>query len=96
MKIRPLQDRIYVLTTTAAILCLAFSAAEAAQVSGVVREQSTLTPIPGAIVSLQATDTRTTSLEDGSYSFDVGSGTGLVIVAAQKGYYNEILELSKD
>jgi hypothetical protein len=88
LRIRLLQDRIFALATAVAILCFAFSTAEADLVSGVVREEGTLTPIPDAIVSLQATDTKTISLGDGSYSLDVGTGTDLVIVAAQKGYYN--------
>jgi hypothetical protein len=62
--------------------------AGAAQVSGVVREQGTLLPISGAIVSLQATAYRTTTLGDGSYALDVPAGSGQVIVAAHKGHYN--------
>ncbi|MCP4202529.1 MAG: hypothetical protein GY769_11415 [bacterium] len=77
------------LATVVAFLSLTVAVAEASEVSGYVREQGTLAPIPGAIVSLQAADTRTTSQGDGSYSFDVGTGMNLVIVGAQKGYYNE-------
>ncbi len=58
-----------------------------AQVSGVVRGLD-LVPIPDALVTIQATDSRTVSAADGSFSFDEAVGSNLVIVAARKGYFN--------
>lgn len=57
----------------------------AEQVSGTVIEQGTLTPLEGAIVSLQATEFRTETGLDGSYTLDVPAGSNLVTVAARKG-----------
>jgi hypothetical protein len=58
-------------------------------VAGVVRDSATLLPLAGALVSLQATTLRTNTALDGSYSLPIANGTGLVIVAARKGYYNQ-------
>ncbi len=63
------------------------SASMADVVSGFVREDATLMPIPDAIVSLKAGGIRTTTAPDGSFSLDLPPGTGLVIAGAKKGYY---------
>ncbi|MEM7166170.1 MAG: carboxypeptidase regulatory-like domain-containing protein [Planctomycetota bacterium] len=59
-----------------------------AQVSGTVRDSATLQPIAGAIVTLQGTSTRTTTDGAGGFSLPGVSGSSLVIVAANKGYYH--------
>ncbi len=70
-------------------LCLTLTGAVVrAEVSGTVKEAVTLTPIPGAIVTLQATTVRTTTAADGSFILPASNGTGLVIVGASKGYFN--------
>ena len=66
----------------------AVSRGAVASVSGVVREQGTLAPIGGAIVTLQASGVHTLTGGDGSYSLPVAHAPGLVIVAARKGYFN--------
>jgi len=68
---------------------LAVSAAAADEVSGVVLELDGVTPVEGAIVTLQATAIRTTTDAAGHFILDVPSSTDLVIVAAKKGYFNE-------
>lgn len=64
-----------------------FSPADA-QVSGLVRDANTLQPLEGAIVTLQGTSTRDTTDAAGMFSLPGVSGTDLVIVAAQKAYFN--------
>ena len=66
----------------------------AAQVSGVVLDQATMQPIPGALVSVQLAGQRTETASDGTFSLPGATGTGLVVVAAAKGYYNQGLTLS--
>lgn len=56
--------------------------------SGTVREAGTSLPIEGAVVSLQASNIRTTTAADGSYTLAGVSGSNLVIVAAKRGYFN--------
>jgi hypothetical protein len=73
-------------TLLSLVLC-AGVAAPADLITGVVRDVG-LTPIPGARVTLQATAFSTTTLADGSYTLDVPGGTELVVVAAQKGFFN--------
>jgi len=68
-------------------VCLWPSAARA-QVGGVVLEDGTMFPISGAMVTLQATDVRTWTAVDGSFSLPIDSGENLVIVAARKFYFN--------
>jgi mono/diheme cytochrome c family protein len=59
-----------------------------AQVSGVVREAVTETPIEGALVTQQTTAIRTTTAVDGTFTLD-GADDGIVtIVGAIKGYFN--------
>jgi len=67
---------------------LVLSAAASAQVSGTVVDFTTSNPIPDAWVTLQATNQRTQTAADGTFSLPGASGINLVIVAAKKGYYN--------
>ena len=66
-----------ILTTTSAL----------GQVSGTVRDGTTLLPIEGASVRLQATETRTTAGADGTFQLPA-SGSDVVVVGAAKGYFN--------
>lgn len=59
-----------------------------AQVSGTVRDVATLLPIANAIVTLQGTDTRTTTDGSGNFSLPGVMGSDLVIVAAAQGYFH--------
>ncbi len=63
-------------------------------VSGVVVDATTSQPLSGALVSWQATDERTTTAGDGSFSLPGAIGANLVIVAAKKGYYNNSIEVT--
>lgn len=63
--------------------------AEANQVSGIVLDQGSMAPIPGAVVALQASSVRTTTDVNGAFQLLIGGGTDLVIVAAAKGYFNQ-------
>jgi len=58
-------------------------------ITGVVRDANTNLPISGARVTLQATHTHTTTNADGSYALTIPDMPEAVIVAANKGYYNE-------
>ncbi len=62
--------------------------AHGGEITGSVRELGTQAPIAGALVTLQATDVQTITALDGSYVLDVPDGTGYVVVAARKGYFN--------
>jgi hypothetical protein len=64
------------------------SAGTKVEISGVVRDQETLAPIPDALVSLQASGFRTTTWLDGTYTLLIPDETDSVIVAAKKGYFN--------
>ncbi len=71
------------------ILCIALTASVVhADVSGIIKESGTLTPISGAIVTLQATSVRTTTAADGSFTLAVPDGVAQVVVGAAKGYFN--------
>lgn len=59
-----------------------------ADVSGIVRDSSTMAVIPDALVTLQATSNQTATLPDGSFDLPLAAGSALRIVAAKKGYYN--------
>ena len=61
------------------------SASVSAQVSGTVVDDETDEPIVGAVVSVQATNTETTSDEAGAFA--LASTSGGVIVAGAKGYF---------
>ncbi|MGE3163914.1 MAG: hypothetical protein AB7O52_03345 [Planctomycetota bacterium] len=65
--------------------CLSFANG---QVTGVVRDAGTMQPLPGALVTIQATTVRTMAAADGSYSLPASSGSSLVVAGAHKGYYN--------
>jgi hypothetical protein len=56
-------------------------------ITGIIRDQGTLAPVEGAIVSLQAEAIRTTTAPDGSYSLSIPDVSGSVIVAGKKGYF---------
>lgn len=64
------------------------------QVSGVVRNQMNLEPVPDAIVTLQTTNVRTTTASDGSFTLTDAIGENLVIVSAKKGYYNSSITVN--
>lgn len=65
-----------------------------AQVSGTVKDQATQTPIPEALVTLQATQIQTTTDAQGVFSLPDAVGTDLRIVSARKGYYNNSVVIS--
>jgi len=58
-------------------------------ITGVVLDANTNLPIADALVTLQATHTRTTTNPDGTYTLTIPDMPEAVIVAASKGYYNE-------
>lgn len=58
--------------------------------TGNVVNSSTNVPIEGAIVTLQATELRTTTDANGDYSITIPDTDTAVLVAAKKGYYNEV------
>ncbi len=64
-----------------------FSSALTAQVAGTVVDAATQQPIADAIVTLQATKSRTTTDGAGGYALPV-TGSNLTVVAAKKGYFN--------
>ncbi len=69
-------------------LCLVGDAAQA-QVSGVVKDKQSGLPIADARVKVQAKAVETTTDASGAFSLPSASGTGLIIVGAKKGFYNE-------
>jgi len=71
------------------IALLAATPLNASQIAGIVLDQNSMTPIAGALVSLQATPQRTTTDANGAFELLISSGTDLVIVGAAKGYYNK-------
>ena len=79
----------FCLSALVLVSAISVSVVHADPVTGVVLEQGTTTPIAGAIVTLQATPTRTTTAADGSFSLDLPAGTEVKIVAARKGYFNQ-------
>ncbi len=62
-------------------------AAASGQVSGLVIDQA-LAPIAGARVSVQAGGPFTETDAAGAFALPTASGSGLVVVAARKGYFN--------
>ena len=74
--------------TLLAVLCHGAAAAPIDEITGVVRDDTTLAPIAGALVTLQATPFKTTTLPDGSFVLDVPGGTEQVVVGARQGYFN--------
>ncbi|MCP3978402.1 MAG: hypothetical protein GY716_03585 [bacterium] len=79
------RDRIGVLVL---LLSLLAGQAAAAIVSGVVRDETSLQPVEGALVTVQATAARTTTAADGTFSLDVPNGVDPLIVGAKKSYFN--------
>ena len=71
------------------IFAIGFGGAHANQVSGTVLDDLSSNPVSGALVTLQASGIRTVTATDGTFTLSTGAGTGLVIVGAHKGYYNE-------
>jgi hypothetical protein len=67
------------------LLWLSFPAA--AEISGVLQEQGSSTPIADGIVALQNSEIWTTTDPNGRFSLPISSGTGLIITGAAKGYY---------
>ncbi|HNO80083.1 MAG TPA: multiheme c-type cytochrome [Phycisphaerae bacterium] len=72
-----------------ACIAMSWSAYANAQITGTVRDAITLSPIEDALVTLQATKTNTLTNSNGEYSLPVGSGKGLAVVGARKGYFNQ-------
>ncbi len=72
----------------ALFVLMGWTSAVRADVRGVVYASDGVTPIGGAIVTLQATSIRTVTAADGSFTLAAPDGPGRVIVAAKKGYYN--------
>ena len=64
------------------------------QVSGIVRELDTLAPIPGALITLQATRIRTATGPDGTFDLSGAAGDDLVIVGAHAGYFNRSVRVT--
>jgi hypothetical protein len=86
--------RILALGALTACLGLTSPSLHAADVTGTVREHGSLTPMAGAIVTLQTTTVRTTTAADGTFTLDAPAGSGLVIVGAQKGFFNQAATVS--
>jgi hypothetical protein len=61
------------------------------QVSGTVIDSNTGLPLAGVRVTLQATDVRTVTATDGTFSLPSVNGMALKIVGAQKGYFNGVV-----
>lgn len=75
--------------TVASILLAAFSSvACAGEITGTVQDSMTFTPIADAMVTWQASGVRSATGPNGEFALTIPDGTGRVIVAAAKGYYN--------
>ena len=74
-----------VICTTIAISSLAVAEVT---ISGIVVDAIKGTPVEGALVTLQATSTRTTTNQKGFYSLTIPGENGSIIVGASKGYFN--------
>jgi hypothetical protein len=61
---------------------------QAGDITGQVTDSISGLGVEGAFVSLQAAGIKTTTASDGSFTLSVADGTGLVLVAAKKGYYH--------
>lgn len=72
-----------------AVVVLWWAAHANAQIVGVVRDAGTMSPIEGALVTLQATNTNALTDTNGEFNLPVSGGTDLVIVGAYKGYFNK-------
>lgn len=89
-------DTLFKTRFTIKTLLIFFSLIEPnySQVSGVVRDQLTLSPIPDALVTLQTTSIKTTTATDGSFLLNNAIGENLIIVSAKKGYYNSSITVN--
>jgi len=76
------------------ITSLFLASTASAQVSGTVVESTMMRPVTGATVSLQATTQRTVTGHNGTFTLPDATGSGLVIVAAKKGSYNQSVTVS--
>jgi len=70
-----------------AVGVLEHAATASGQVTGLVMDKG-LVPIAGARVSVQATGPSTLTDANGAFALPTASGSGLVVVAARKGYFN--------
>jgi len=93
-RLNPKKTKLPLFFMTVASFIFFSSITADAQVSGIVVDSSTGLPISGAKVTLQATLTRTETALDGSFSLPGVSGSGLVIVGAQKTYFNGPVTIS--
>ncbi|MDP7005440.1 MAG: hypothetical protein QF718_04445 [Phycisphaerales bacterium] len=75
-------------TVVAVVISMSSVAFADITITGVVRDASTFEPVPDALVTLQATSTRTVTGNDGSYSLTIPDESDSIIVAAGKGYFN--------
>lgn len=73
--------------SAALVIAIIAATSASAQVTGFVGDLS-LVPLEGAIVSVQATDLRTVTAADGTFSLPGATGVDMVVVAGLKGYYN--------
>ncbi len=71
-----------------ALLATASLPAFGDEVTGVVRQAGSQTPIANAIVSQQAAGLRTHTAQDGTFVLETTGGSSLVIVGAKKGHFN--------
>ncbi len=72
---------------TLTVLALTLSAGSAAALTGLVQDGSTGAAIPGAVVRLQATSTRTVTDADGRFVLPDPLVSGARVVAGAPGYY---------
>ena len=76
-----------------AVIVAGVATASSAQVSGIVTDLA-LTPLEGALVSVQAGDAWTLSAPDGTFTMPDATGSDLVVVTALKGYLNASRSIS--
>lgn len=62
--------------------------ASAETITGVVHDSSDMSPVEAAIVTLQVTEFSTETAVDGTFALEVPAGSGLVVVAVKKGFFN--------
>ncbi len=74
--------------------CLLLPATGNAQISGVVRDAVTLQPLANAQVAVQATNIKTLTAADGTFSLPDASGSDLWLVAAPVYYYEKPLRVT--
>ena len=81
--------KTFIYCLTASISTIAFADVI---ISGVVRDASNGTPLAGALITLQATSTKTVTTADGSYSLSIPEAITSTIVAANKGFFNSPIQ----